>query len=101
MKEGDIILTPMPQADGKVKNRPAIYLREMPPFRLAEEFQKFEERRAIPFRAHARITSQFDEERQCSLKRAHSVILSGAAKRRSRRRILRLHSVPLRTLCVT
>ena len=33
MKEGDIILTPMPQADGKVKNRPAIFLREMPPFR--------------------------------------------------------------------
>ena len=35
MKEGDIILTPIPQADGKVKNRPAIYLREMPPFRDA------------------------------------------------------------------
>jgi mRNA interferase MazF len=35
MKEGDIILTPMPQADGKVKNRPGIYLREMPPFRDA------------------------------------------------------------------
>ena len=35
MKEGDIVLTPMPQADGKVKNRPAIYLREMPPFRDA------------------------------------------------------------------
>jgi mRNA interferase MazF len=35
MKEGDIILTPMPQADGKVKNRPAIYLREMPIFRDA------------------------------------------------------------------
>lgn len=35
MKEGDIILTPVPQADGKVKNRPAIYLREMPPFRDA------------------------------------------------------------------
>jgi mRNA interferase MazF len=35
MKEGDIILTPMPQADGKVKNRPAIYLREMPLFRDA------------------------------------------------------------------
>ena len=33
MKEGDIILTPIPQADGKVKNRPAIYVREMPPFR--------------------------------------------------------------------
>ena len=35
MKEGDIILTPMPQADGKVKNRPALFLREMPPFRDA------------------------------------------------------------------
>jgi mRNA interferase MazF len=35
MKEGDIILTPMPQEDGKIKNRPAIYLREMPPFRDA------------------------------------------------------------------
>ena len=35
MKEGDIILTPMPQADGKTKNRPAIYLRAMPPFRDA------------------------------------------------------------------
>ncbi|HLE53584.1 MAG TPA: type II toxin-antitoxin system PemK/MazF family toxin [Anaerolineales bacterium] len=35
MKEGDIILTPIPQADGMVKNRPAIYLREMPPFRDA------------------------------------------------------------------
>jgi mRNA interferase MazF len=35
MKEGDIILTPIPQADGKVKNRPAVYLREMPPFQDA------------------------------------------------------------------
>src|SRR3990170_5114944 len=35
MKEGDINLTPIPQADGMVKNRPAIYLREMPPFRDA------------------------------------------------------------------
>ncbi len=35
MKEGDIILTSMPQVDGKVKNRPAVYLREMPPFRGA------------------------------------------------------------------
>jgi mRNA interferase MazF len=33
MNEGDVILTPLPQADGKIKNRPAIYLREMPPFR--------------------------------------------------------------------
>ena len=35
MREGDIILTPMPQADGIVKNRPAIYIREMPPFQDA------------------------------------------------------------------
>jgi len=32
MKEGDIILTPLPQADGKEKPRPALLLREMPPF---------------------------------------------------------------------
>lgn len=32
MKEGDIILTPLPQADGAVKNRPALLLRELPPF---------------------------------------------------------------------
>jgi len=32
MNEGDVILTPLPQADGKTKNRPAIVLREMPPF---------------------------------------------------------------------
>lgn len=32
MKEGDIILTPLPQADGQVKNRPALFLRVMPPF---------------------------------------------------------------------
>ena len=35
MKEGDVIVIPMPQADGMVKNRPAIILREMPPFRDA------------------------------------------------------------------
>ena len=33
MREGDIILTPIPQADGAIKNRPAVFLREMPPFR--------------------------------------------------------------------
>lgn len=32
MKEGDVILSPVPQADGKVKNRPAIILRKMPPY---------------------------------------------------------------------
>ncbi len=30
MKEGDVVLTPIPQADGRVKNRPAIVLGEMP-----------------------------------------------------------------------
>ena len=30
MQEGNVILTPVPQADGAVKNRPAIILREMP-----------------------------------------------------------------------
>lgn|SRR3990172_7101997 len=33
MKEGDVILTPLAQSDGKVKNRPAIILREMPPYK--------------------------------------------------------------------
>jgi|SRR5262249_12472109 len=32
MKSGDIVLTPLPQADGVMKNRPAIALRQMPPF---------------------------------------------------------------------
>jgi mRNA interferase MazF len=33
MKEGNVILTQVPQADGKLKERPAIFLREMPPYR--------------------------------------------------------------------
>jgi len=32
MTEGDVILTPLPQTDGTVKNRPALLLRELPPF---------------------------------------------------------------------
>jgi mRNA interferase MazF len=32
MKEGDVVLTPLPQADGQIKNRPAIILREMPAY---------------------------------------------------------------------
>ena len=32
MKEGDIVLTPIPQADGQEKNRPALFLREMLPY---------------------------------------------------------------------
>jgi mRNA interferase MazF len=30
MKPGDVVLTPIPQADGAIKNRPALILREMP-----------------------------------------------------------------------
>jgi len=33
MNQGDVVLTPVPQADGVIKNRPAIVLREMPPYR--------------------------------------------------------------------
>jgi mRNA interferase MazF len=32
MKEGDIVLTPVPQADGNIKNRPVLLLRRMPGF---------------------------------------------------------------------
>lgn len=32
MKQGDVVLVAMPQADGTAKNRPAIVRREMPPF---------------------------------------------------------------------
>ena len=32
MNEGDVVLTPLLQANGVIKNRPAIVLRKMPPF---------------------------------------------------------------------
>jgi len=32
MNQGDVILTPVPHADGRLKNRPAIILREMPSY---------------------------------------------------------------------
>jgi mRNA interferase MazF len=32
MREGEVILTPIPQANGVIKNRPAVCLREMPPY---------------------------------------------------------------------
>jgi mRNA interferase MazF len=32
MNAGDVVLTPLPQANGAVTNRPAIALRKMPPF---------------------------------------------------------------------
>ncbi len=33
MNEGDIILTPVPQTNGERKDRPAVFLREMPLYR--------------------------------------------------------------------
>lgn len=33
MKEGDVVITSVPQADGELKDRPAIFLREMPFYR--------------------------------------------------------------------
>jgi mRNA interferase MazF len=33
MKEGDVILAPLPQADGRAKHRPVVFPREMPPYR--------------------------------------------------------------------
>ncbi|MEC4806282.1 MAG: type II toxin-antitoxin system PemK/MazF family toxin [Jaaginema sp. PMC 1079.18] len=33
MKEADIVLTPIPQADGIIKNRPVLLLRELPLYR--------------------------------------------------------------------
>jgi mRNA interferase MazF len=35
MKEGNVILASLPQADGQIKKRPALFLREMPPFKDA------------------------------------------------------------------
>jgi mRNA interferase MazF len=32
MTEGDVLLAPLRQADGKLKDRPVVFLREMPPF---------------------------------------------------------------------
>lgn len=32
MTGGDVALTPLPQSDGRIKPRPAILLRQMPPF---------------------------------------------------------------------
>lgn len=32
MNAGDVVLTPLPQADGRLKPRPAVLLKKMPPF---------------------------------------------------------------------
>ncbi|MFA7241921.1 MAG: type II toxin-antitoxin system PemK/MazF family toxin [Sulfuricellaceae bacterium] len=54
MKEGDVVLVPLHQVDGRIKNRPAIVLRTMPPFgdllvygvsiQLRQEVPEFDER---------------------------------------------------------
>ena len=33
MREGDVVLTPIPQANGLIKNRPVVCLREMLPYK--------------------------------------------------------------------
>lgn len=32
MKSGDIVLIPLPQSDGAIKRRPALLIKQMPPF---------------------------------------------------------------------
>jgi mRNA interferase MazF len=32
LREGDVLLAPLPQGDGSVKDRPALFLKRMPPF---------------------------------------------------------------------
>ena len=32
MNESDVLLAPLPQSDGRIKNRPVVFLRRMPPF---------------------------------------------------------------------
>ena len=53
MKEGDVILTPVPQADGTIKTRPAGILREMP---LYKDFLVC----GVSTQLHQRVTD-FDE----------------------------------------
>jgi mRNA interferase MazF len=53
MREGEIVIVALPQADGQVKNRPALFLRALPPFndallcgistQLAREVKGFDE----------------------------------------------------------
>jgi mRNA interferase MazF len=53
MREGDVVIVQLPQADGQIKNRPALFLRVLPPFndallcgistQLAREVKGFDE----------------------------------------------------------
>ncbi len=74
--EGNLILTPLPQADGRLKNRPALILRRMPPFgdflvcgistQLHQKAQNFDE-----------IISPSDDDFQSSGLLAESLIRLG------------------------
>lgn len=76
MKEGDVILTPVPQADGAVKNRPAVMLGEMPPYRdflvcgistqLRQQVKDFDE-----------VFSPFDDDFAASGLKAESLVRLG------------------------
>lgn len=87
MKESDIVLTPLPQADGQMKNRPALLLREMPPFgdflvcgvstQLRQALPEFDE-----------IISRTDEDFADSGLLADSVIRLGFLAVLPRRRIV-------------
>lgn len=76
MKEADVVLTPIPQADGAIKKRPAIILREMPPYRdflvcgvstqLDKEVKGFDE-----------VISGTDEDFQSSGLRTSSLVRLG------------------------
>lgn len=59
MKEGDIVLTPIPQADGVIKNRPAIVLREMPPYRDFLLLRVLENDQAFSKRINTRTILRF------------------------------------------
>ena len=82
MKEADVVLTPIPQADGVIKNRPAIILREMPPYRdflvcgvstqLDKEVKGFDE-----------VISDTDEDFQSSGLRTSSLVRLGFLGRAS------------------
>ncbi len=76
IQEGDLILTPLPQADGRLKNRPALILRKMPPYddflvcgistQLHRKVQDFDE-----------IISPFDDDFESSGLLAESLIRLG------------------------
>ena len=76
MKEGDIILTPLPQANGELKTRPAVILREMPRYRdllvcgISTKLHQFE-------KTLDEIISPIDDDFKLSGLRSKSLIRAG------------------------